>query len=111
MTIASQDRSTVAAPLVARDLLRSELTKLRSVRSTYWSALAACIGTIAVAVLICLQWRANLLSGKDSADGFDATLTSISGLYLAQIAIGALGVLVISSEYGTGMISATMTAV
>ena len=32
-------------------------------------------------------------------------------MYLAQIAIGTLGVLVISSEYGTGMIRATLSAV
>jgi ABC-2 type transport system permease protein len=93
------------------DLLRSELTKLRSVRSTYWTALMAAIGTIGVGLILCVQWRNGLLSGKDSADGFDATLTSINGLYLAQVAVGALGVLVISSEYGTGMIRATMAAV
>ena len=93
------------------NLLRCELTKLRSVRSTYWTALAAALGTIAVAVVISLQWRNGLLSGKDSRDGFDATLISINGLYLAQIAVGALGVLVISSEYGTGMIRATLAAV
>lgn len=93
------------------NLLRSELTKLRSVRSTYWTATAAALGTIAVAVIICVQWRVNLLDGKDSLHGFDATLTSINGLYLAQIAAGTLGVLVISSEYGTGMIRATMSAV
>lgn len=93
------------------NLLHSELTKLRSVRSTYWTALAAALATIAVGIIICLQWQVNIHNGKDSLDGFDATLTSINGLYLAQIAVGTLGVLVISSEYGTGMIRATMTAV
>jgi ABC-2 type transport system permease protein len=101
----------VPTTIGASNVLRSEFTKLRSVRSTYWSAAAAFVGTIAVAVIICVQWRVNLLSGKDSPDGFDATLTSINGLYLAQIAVGCLGVLVISSEYGTGMIRATMAAV
>jgi hypothetical protein len=93
------------------NVLRSEWTKLRSVRSTYWTAVAAALGTIAVGIIICLQTRENIITGKDSADGLDATLTSINGLYLAQIAIGTLGVLVISSEYGTGMIRATMAAV
>jgi ABC-2 type transport system permease protein len=99
-----------SAPRFAH-LLRSEFTKLRSVRSTYWTAAAAVLGTIAVAIIICIHWRINIETGKDSLDGFDATLTSINGLYLAQIAIGALGVLAISSEYGTGMIRATMAAV
>ncbi|HZC51467.1 MAG TPA: ABC transporter permease [Mycobacterium sp.] len=93
------------------NLLRSEFTKLRSVRSTYWTTLAAALGTITVGVIICIQWRRDIQHGKDSLDGFDATLTSINGLYLAQIAVGTLGVLVITSEYGTGMIRATMTAV
>ena len=93
------------------NLLRSEWTKLRSVRSTYWTALAAAVGTIATGILICLQTKNNILNGKDSAEGLDATLRSINGLYLAQIAVGTLGVLVISSEYGTGMIRATMAAV
>ena len=49
--------------------------------------------------------------GKDPIDGFDPTTFSLNGLYLAQIAAGALGVLVISSEYSTGMIRATLSAV
>jgi ABC-2 type transport system permease protein len=93
------------------NLLRCEFTKLRTVRSTYWTVLAASLGTVAVTLIVCFQWRDNLISGKDSPDGFDATLTSINGIYLAQVAIGTLGVLAISSEYGTGMIRATMAAV
>jgi ABC-2 type transport system permease protein len=109
--MASVTRSAPVSTIGASNLLRSELTKLRSVRSTYWTMIAAAFGTITVAVIICAQWRVNLESGKDSRDGFDATLVSINGLYLAQIAVGALGVLVFGSEYGTGMIRATMTAV
>ncbi len=93
------------------NVLLSEWTKLRSVRSTYWTALVAALAAIAVGALISHQQANQLLIGKDSLDGFDATLTSLSGLYVAQIAVGTLGVLVISSEYGTGMIRATMTAV
>jgi hypothetical protein len=93
------------------NVLRSELTKLRSVRSTYWTAAGAAGATLAVCLIVCLQWRSNLLNGKDTLQGFDPTLTSLNGLYLAQLAAGTLGVLVMSSEYGTGMIRATMTAV
>ncbi len=93
------------------NVLLSEWTKLRSVRSTYWTALAAVVATIAAGALICHQQANGIISGKDSADGFDAPLASLSGIYLAQVAVGALGVLVISSEYGTGMIRATMAAV
>ena len=41
----------------------------------------------------------------------DAVRLSLAGLHLSQIAIGVLGVLVITSEYGTGMIRATLAAV
>jgi ABC-2 type transport system permease protein len=100
-----------AATIGMRNVFRSELTKLYSVRSTYWTAAAAVVAAIAAGVAICIQWRVNLLDGKDTLDGFDATLTSLNGLYVAQIAVGTLGVLVISSEYGTGMIRATLSAV
>ncbi len=93
------------------NVLLSEWTKLRSVRSTYWTAVVAVLATIAVGALISHQQANNIITGKDSLDGFDATITSLSGIYLAQVAVGTLGVLVISSEYGTGMIRATMTAV
>lgn len=94
------------------NLLRSEWTKLRSVRSTYWTTLLALLTTVALGAIICLRWAQIIRSGgPGKLDGFDATLTSLNGIYLAQIAIGALGVLVISSEYGTGMIRATLAAV
>jgi ABC-2 type transport system permease protein len=41
---------------------------------------------------------------------FDPTAHSLRGLFLAQIAIGVLGVLVVSSEYASGLIRTTMTA-
>jgi ABC-2 type transport system permease protein len=111
-TLDEEDRrATPATTIGFGNVLRSEFTKLRSVRSTYWTAGCAALATIAICVIICVQWRSNLISGKDSVDGFDATLTSLNGLYLAQVAVGTLGVLVFSSEYGTGMIRATMAAV
>ena len=42
---------------------------------------------------------------------FDQTARSLAGVYLAQLAIGVLGVLIISGEYATGMIRATFGAV
>lgn len=94
------------------NVLRSEWTKLRSVRSTYWTTLMALLTTVALGAIICFRWTQltrNATSAKPA--DFDATMTSLNGIYLAQIAIGALGVLVISSEYGTGMIRATFAAV
>lgn len=92
------------------NLLRSEWTKLRSVRSTYGTACIAVLACIALGILICARTAYNINHGVQSADGLDSTLTSLTslnGVYVAQVAIGALGVLTISSEYSTGMIRAT----
>jgi ABC-type transport system involved in multi-copper enzyme maturation permease subunit len=93
------------------NLLRSEWTKLRTVRSTYWTAAIAVLASVALGIVICARTAYNIRRGDQSLAGFDPTLTSLNGLYIAQVAIGALGVLTISSEYGTGMIRATLTAV
>jgi ABC-2 type transport system permease protein len=94
------------------NLMHSEWTKLRSVRSTYWTVIAAALSTVALAVVICIRFRQLIgQDGPGKLDGFDPTLTSLNGIYLAQIAIGTLGVLVITSEYATGMIRATFSAV
>ena len=42
---------------------------------------------------------------------FDAIDTGVGGYHLAQLAIGVLGVLVISGEYSTGMIRSSLMAV
>jgi ABC-type transport system involved in multi-copper enzyme maturation permease subunit len=48
--------------------------------------------------------------GAHHAAHLDPISTSLAGVLLAQVAIGVLGVLVISSEYTTGMIRSTFTA-
>ena len=101
----------VATTIGFTNLLRSEWTKLRSVRSTYWTAGVAVLASVVLGVVICARTAYNIRHGEQGLDGFDATLVSLNGLYLAQVAIGILGVLTISSEYGTGLIRATLTAV
>jgi ABC-2 type transport system permease protein len=106
-TEATRPRSWVF-PAVAR----SEWTKLRSVRSTYWTLLAATFATVALASFISVRYVQMYpnVAPQDRV-GFDATLFSLSGIYLAQIAFGALGVLVITSEYTTGMIRTSLAAI
>ena len=90
----------------------SELTKLRSVRSTKWSLAAAFLFTIGVpaiaAAVVSHHWPS--ASPSDRAD-FHPLEVSFVGVQIAQLAIGVLGVLVITAEYSTGMIRASMTAV
>jgi len=93
-------------------VLLSEWTKLRSVRSTRWSFLAAVVFTIGIAVLACsvVSHHYPRMDARERAN-FDALGVSLAGVQLAQLAIGVLGVLVITAEYSTGMIRASMTAV
>lgn len=87
------------------DILRSEFCKFRSVRSTYWTLFAAVVFNIGLAALVAIVLPAHL------TETFDATRVSLGGLHLSQIAIGVLGVSVIASEYDTGMIRTTFSAV
>jgi hypothetical protein len=92
-------------------LLASEWTKLRSVRSTLWTlavtvVLGIGLGALATATTAA-RWAQTSLISRIT---FDPTRTSLTGLLFAQLAIGILGVLVVSAEYGTGTIRATFAA-
>lgn len=91
------------------NVLRSELCKLRSVRSTFWTLLAAVVSNVALAALGAILIP-GALSAQEKAT-LDVTRLSLAGVHLSQVAVGVLGVLVITSEYGTGMIRATLSAV
>lgn len=86
--------------------LASEWTKIRSVRSTMWTLGVMFVVVVGIGFLMALAF--------DSTDRRYVTTPllggGLSGLMLGQICIITLGVLVITSEYGTGMIRTTMTA-
>jgi ABC-2 type transport system permease protein len=108
-------RADQAGPEVVTQtrVINSEWIKLRSLRSTWFALLAAVVCTIGLGVLISAL-RANDFNqhgGPPPFGGFDATLVSLRGIMLAQLAIGVLGVLVVTGEYSTGMIRATLSAV
>ena len=87
--------------------LRSEFTKIGSTRSTYWTLLALVVVTIAIGALGSFAATQNV-DGNGSY--FDPTNRSLDGLYLGQLVIAALGALTITSEYSTGMIRTSLTA-
>src|SRR5436305_4268005 len=93
-------------------VLRSEWTKLFSVRSTRWSLALAFLFTVGIAALACavVSHHYPQMSPQDKAD-FHPLEVNLAGVQLAQLAIGVLGVLVMTAEYSTGMIRATFTAV
>lgn len=91
-------------------LLRSEWIKLRSLRSTVW-----CFGIIAIITIgFGLLLASNISMGDAAATTADSqalwvrvVTTSIS---INQLVVAVLGALIITGEYGTGMIRATLTA-
>ncbi|HLJ07121.1 MAG TPA: ABC transporter permease subunit [Acidimicrobiia bacterium] len=97
---------------IATDVLTSEWTKIRSVRSTYWTLFAAAATTIGLSAIVCAVYVAQYdhLTAKDKV-GFNPASMSLTGGILAQLAIAVLGVLVITGEYGSGMIRSTFAAV
>ncbi|MBA4862646.1 ABC transporter permease subunit [Streptomyces sp. PSKA54] len=84
--------------------ISSEWTKIKSVRSTMWT----------LGVFLCLVIGIGLLVAWQTNDieyvNVPYTLPAFFGLVLGQICLITLGVLAISSEYGTGMIRTTFTA-
>ncbi|HEY4277431.1 MAG TPA: hypothetical protein VGM91_04365 [Conexibacter sp.] len=93
-------------------VVRSEWTKLVSLRSTRWSLLAAVAMMILLAVGIAAvqMGRWNQLSLHDRLT-YDSINTAVSGFNFSQLAVGVLGVLVITGEYSTGMIRSSLMAV
>lgn len=92
--------------------LRSEWTKLRSLRSTAYTLLSFVVLAVGLAFLISAgsieEYRA--ASPADQA-GFSPTGVALFSLLFAQLAIVVLGVLVVTGEYATGMIRPSLAAV
>ena len=104
--------SSTTLKITPARVLLSEWTKLRTLRSTVWSLLAVLGFLIGFAILvpevIVHHWPPE--NARDAAT-FDAVGASLVGGFFAQLAIGVLGVLIITGEYATGMIRATLSAV
>jgi ABC-2 type transport system permease protein len=84
-----------------RHVARMEWIKLRTLRST-WLTLAI---TIAAAVAVSVAVG---LSTKDGSE--DLTNNALSGIAIGLLVTGVLGVLVMSSEFTSGMIRTTLAA-
>ena len=90
----------------ARDLIASEWIKLRSVRSTYWTLLVAVATPIALSALVAVT----LANAPGQGAKPDPLLPGLISQEYAILAVGVLGVLAFSTEYGTGLIRTTFAA-
>jgi len=91
--------------------VRSEWTKLRSVRSTWICLVIVVVAGIGLSALV-----SNIEAGRWSQLGladraqFDPVRFSQTGEFLSQFVVGVLGALIVTSEYATGSIRTTLSA-
>jgi ABC-2 type transport system permease protein len=88
-----------------QDALHAEWTKLRTTPSAAGLALATIVLTAG------LSAAAAAATTYSAGTGQDLAKISLTGIDLGQAVIAILAVLTISSEYSTGMIAATLTAI
>jgi ABC-2 type transport system permease protein len=91
--------------------IRSEFTKIRSVRSTYWTLFLLVLASVAWCVASGLgtvhSWPHMPAQARAA---FDATQSSLIGLaLLGQLVIAVFGALMFTSEYSTGMMRTSLT--
>jgi ABC-type transport system involved in multi-copper enzyme maturation permease subunit len=83
-------------------VIESEWIKFRSVRSTLITLLATFALCVGIGALICLARRTHF--------PVDPTRASLQGFTLADVSIGVIGVLIVTAEYSSGLIRATLAA-
>jgi ABC-2 type transport system permease protein len=93
-------------PSLARCALHAEWTKVRTAGGTFRLLLGFIVATLAVSGAV-----AGATHCPAAGCGQDPAKLSLSGVDLGQAVVAILAVLVISGEYGTGMIRVTLTAV
>lgn len=101
------------APVTFPRVLQAEWIKLRSLRSTTLTLAAGLAAIVGMAVLVALirtrQWESmSALQRQSVSVSYDV---HVGGRFLGQLLIGVVGVLVVSGEYATGTIRATLAAV
>jgi len=93
-------------------VLNSEWIKFRTLRSTFWSLVVAAGAMVALGLMfsavITNKW--DTMHPVRRAE-FNAITVPLRGYFLGQLAVGVLGVMVITGEYSTGMIRASLSAV
>ena len=109
------DAMTIAVPTDTRHwrsglghAMRAEWAKLTSLRSTKVTVLVTVAGTLLVTWL---SSRSALHHPRQWYQGFDPTAQSLNGLLVGSLAIGVLGVLAMTGEYGSGTIRSSLAAV
>jgi ABC-2 type transport system permease protein len=103
-------RAVPSWPARARDVLTFEWTKIRSIRSNYWTLLIAATATLAVTALVAHGF--GTVRAPRTGSPIDTLASSFLGYAeYTVLPVSILGVLVFTSEYSSGLISTTFTVV
>ena len=89
-----------------RDAVHAEWTKLRTVAGTWWLLVGLVTLTAGLSATV-----AGAVTCAGTGCGQDPVKVSLTGVILGQALVAILAVSVIGSEYATGMIAITLTAV
>ena len=92
-------------------VLRSEWLKFWTVRSTYWTLALTAVVFVGLVTIVSTALRSAGSTMQDVAGSNPALIPLSAGTQLAMIPLAVLGVLTVTSEYSTGMIRASLTAV
>ncbi len=118
MTATTQTRASVAADLAGARLttggiIRSEWVKLVTLRSTWWCVAIIAALTVGIPALVALAIGEGMSAGPMAADiGYYTWMTATTvPIGFSVLVAAVLGCLVITGEYGTGMIRSTIAAV
>jgi hypothetical protein len=103
--------STVTYTTTTRRIVRAEWTKLRTLPSTWRTAVLTMVMAIGFGVAVAFseagQWHTMTAQQRQV---FDPASASMVGVMIAAVVLGALAVKTVTSEYSTGMIRSTFIA-
>jgi ABC-2 type transport system permease protein len=110
-TASSRRRAAPSARLRARAALSAEWIKLRSLRSMLVTPALAAVVCIGYADFLCWRFtqRWHTFDAASKA-GFNPLDTNFNVLVIGVLFFGVLGALVVTNEYGNGLIRATLAA-
>jgi hypothetical protein len=107
-TVGGPPPATGYRPASFSDALLSEWTKIRTLRSTFFTLAATVAFVVGLGALISYESSVHYGPGNGP---WDPTSTSLSGLVIGQLTIAVLGVLAMTGEYSTGMVRTSLAAV
>ncbi|HEY3833964.1 MAG TPA: ABC transporter permease [Acidimicrobiia bacterium] len=115
MTLDATHLTAAASPMrtsKTRRAVNAEWTKLRTLPSTWRTAVIATVLSIALGAILCVsqaqQWASMTAQQRRI---FDPTSCSLFGVvFVGAMMLAALGVRSVAGEYSTGMIRSTFTA-